>query len=389
MQDDSSSGLYIHVPFCARKCDYCAFYSETGDGDLKDRYTRAVIKEVQGRLNGFQPDTLFFGGGTPSLLSIHHWEQIIQTFHDLGLHRATEWTVECNPATVSLDKAQMLRQGGVNRISMGVQSLDEGLLDKLGRVHSRSMVFKSWDILRKAGFENINLDLMFAIPGQDADTWCRTLDEVIALQSEHLASYEVIYEEDTPLFHQMQAGEFRVDEDLACRMYEILMERTHQAGYVQYEIANFARDIRPNTVVEPHAIPSHACLHNIIYWRGGDYLGCGPSAVGRVSGGYRWNIPNTRLYCDRVLGDQDPCERQEALNPEKRAGEVAAFGLRMPAGWKFDDFKKVTGFDLEHSWRDEIRQLIESGHGEMDALGFRLTPLGLRFADAAAELFLR
>src|ERR1041385_206167 len=151
----------------------------------------------------------------------------------LKLLGAKEWTVECNPATVSLDKAKLLRSFGVNRISMGVQSLDENLLDRLGRIHSREMVFKSFDTLRAAGFDNLNLDLMFAIPGQTMEIWRATLAEAVAFGSEHLSSYEVIYEEDTPLFAQLQAGEFDVNEDLACSMYEELIERANAAGLRQ------------------------------------------------------------------------------------------------------------------------------------------------------------
>ena len=163
-----------------------------------------------------KPRTIFFGGGTPSLLNLRQWEQILRAMERLNLLGAEEFTVECNPATVSPDKAKLLRDFGVNRISMGVQSLDEKLLDRLGRIHTREMVFKSFDILRRAGFDNLNLDLMFAIPGQTMEIWRATLNEAMAMQSEHLSSYEVIYEDDTPLFAQLQAGEFDVDEDLAC-----------------------------------------------------------------------------------------------------------------------------------------------------------------------------
>src|SRR6266567_1192613 len=154
--------LYVHVPFCARKCSYCAFYSESSSGDLINRYVSALVRELE--LVDQQPETVFFGGGTPSLLNLRQWEQVLSAMERLELLGAEEWTVECNPATVSLDKAKLLRDYGVNRISMGVQSLDAGLLERLGRIHSREMVFKSFDILRRAGFENINLDLMFAIP---------------------------------------------------------------------------------------------------------------------------------------------------------------------------------------------------------------------------------
>jgi oxygen-independent coproporphyrinogen-3 oxidase len=176
------------------------------------------------------------------LLNLRQWEQILSALDRLNLLGATEWTVECNPATISPDKAKLLRSHGVNRISMGVQSLDETLLDRLGRIHSRAMVFSSFDHLRNAGFDNVNLDLMFAIPGQTMEHWRTTLAEALALGSEHLSCYEVIYEEDTPLFAQLQAREFDTDEDLACAMYEELIERATNAGLAQYEVANFARD---------------------------------------------------------------------------------------------------------------------------------------------------
>lgn len=234
----------MHVPFCAKKCEYCAFYSEASSGALMERYLRALEKELELAGPRLKPRTVFFGGGTPSLLNLRQWERILRTMARLGLLGAEEWTVECNPATVSADKARLLRDHGVNRISMGVQSLDEALLDRLGRVHSRDMVFRSYDLLRAAGFENLNIDLMFAIPGQTMAVWKDTLREAVAMGSEHLSCYEVIYEEDTPLFRQLNAGQFDVDEDLACTMYEALQEAAEGAGLAQYEVANFARATR-------------------------------------------------------------------------------------------------------------------------------------------------
>ena len=233
--------LYVHVPFCAQKCVYCAFYSEASSGELINRYVAALRRELELVTHDLRPRTVFFGGGTPSLLNLRQWEEIFRAMERLQLLGAQEFTVECNPATVSLDKARLLRAHGVNRISMGVQSLDEALLERLGRIHTRAMVFKSFDILRQAGFENLNLDLMFAIPGQTMAVWRETLAEALSLGSEHLSGYEVIYEEDTPLFRQLKAREFDTDEDLACAMYNELIEHAAVAGFHQYEVANFAR----------------------------------------------------------------------------------------------------------------------------------------------------
>lgn len=461
--------LYVHVPFCAQKCSYCAFYSEASSGELINRYVEALVREMEMVAGDLRPRTVFFGGGTPSILNLKQWRQILGAMERLNLLGAEEWTVECNPATVSLDKAKLLKDFGVNRISMGVQSLNEDLLDRLGRVHSREMVFKSFDILRKAGFENLNLDLMFAIPGQTLQVWRETLKEALALESEHLSSYEVIYEEDTALYAQLQAGEFSVDEELACAMYDELLHQTARAGLEQYEIANFApfdsildqqnavetrspsppgegesfrsvlRNIpladagrsaakrlktatkgylqfepadgppspggegerllstihnQQSTIAlsplsSPFSLPSRACLHNINYWRGGSFYGLGPSATSYVRGVRTKNYANTRLYCDHLARGERPVESSEELGPVARAGEIAAFGLRMPAGWRFEEFKSTTGFDLRQEWRREMKELHEKGWATISPERFHLTPTGLRFADAAAELFLR
>ncbi len=332
------ASLYIHVPFCAQKCAYCAFYSEPSGGDLINRYVAALLRELEMVADDLAPKTIFFGGGTPSLLNLRQWEQILRAMERLNLLGAEEFTVECNPATVSSDKAKLLRDFGVNRISMGVQSLDEQLLDRLGRIHSREMVFKSFDILRKAGFDNLNLDLMFAIPGQTMEIWRATLNEAVAMQSEHLSSYEVIYEDDTPLFAQLKAGEFAVDEDLACAMYEELVARATAAGFRQYEVANFARD--NSELRTPNSeLPLFACRHNVNYWRGGSFYGLGPSATGYVRGVRTKNWSNTQLYCEQLEKGNRAIESREELPPLKRAGETAAFGLRMVAGWPFEEFR--------------------------------------------------
>jgi oxygen-independent coproporphyrinogen-3 oxidase len=399
--------LYVHVPFCAHKCEYCAFFSETSDGETINRYAGALVRELELVAPDLKPATIFFGGGTPSLLNLRQWGEILRALDRLGLLGAAEWTIESNPATVSADKAKLWRDHGVNRVSLGVQSLDEALLDRLGRVHSRAMVFRSFDTLRRAGFDNLNVDLMFAIPGQTLATWRATLDEALALGSEHLSCYEVIYEEDTPLYEQLQAGRFDVDEALACAMYDELLERAAAAGLVQYEVANFARDQRegreqrsdgltnhgglrlPAAAADGLPIPSRACRHNVNYWRGGSFHGLGPSAAGFVRGVRTKNWSNTRLYCEQLERGRRAIESREELPPLRRAGEIAAFGLRLTAGWPFVEFQQTTGFDLRREWRAEMGQLVAQGWGALEPDRFRLTPQGLRFADSAAELFLR
>ena len=351
---------------------------------MVNRYVDALVREMELVAHDLKPRTIFFGGGTPSLLNLRQWETILNAMQRLRLTDAQEWTVECNPATVSADKAKLLREFGVNRISMGVQSLNEALLDKLGRIHSREQVFKSFDILRAAGFDNVNLDLMFAIPGQTMEIWRDTLGEIVALGSEHLSSYEVIYEEDTALFHDLQQGKIAVDEDLACAMYEELLDASQRAGFRQYEVANFAKD---NGVGAD--IPSRACLHNVNYWRGGSFYGLGPSAAGFVRGIRTKNWSNTTIYCEQIEKGQRAIESKEELPPLRRAGELAAFGLRMNAGWPLVQFKQRTGFDLRQEWNAEIQQILKLGYGSLDDERFHLTRQGMRYADWAAELFLK
>jgi coproporphyrinogen III oxidase-like Fe-S oxidoreductase len=388
------TSLYVHVPFCARKCSYCAFYSEASSGALMERYVGALIRELELVAADLKPSTIYFGGGTPSLLNLRQWERLLGAMDRLQIAGAGEWTVECNPATVSLDKAKLLRAGGVNRISMGVQSLDEALLERLGRVHTRKMAFKSFDILRQAGFANLNLDLMFAIPGQTLEVWRQTLREAVAMGSEHLSSYEVIYEEDTALYEQLRAGKVNADEDLACAMYEELVEQAANAGFQQYEVANFARDGDLLGVGQPPEacplnLPSRACRHNVNYWRGGSFYGLGPSATSYVRGLRTRTWSNTELYCDQLERDHRAVESHEELPPLRRAGETAAFGLRMVAGWPFEQFQRTTGYDLRREWAEDMNQLAQQGWGRLLPDRFQLTRQGLRFADAAAQVFLR
>jgi oxygen-independent coproporphyrinogen-3 oxidase len=225
---------------------------------------------------------------------------------------------------------------------------------------------------------------MFAIPGQTLDSWRATLAEATAMNSEHLACYEVIYEEDTPLFAQLQAGKISTDEDLACAMYEELVGATSAAGLEQYEVANFARGGRGGA-----ALPDRACRHNVNYWMGGEFHGLGPSAAGYTGGRRTANVANTTLYCEHLESGVRAVASSEELAPLARAGEIAAFGLRMTAGWPLGQFHQRTGFDLSREWSAEIQQMIKLGYGRLETDRFWLTSQGLRFADWVGAEFLR
>ena len=268
--------LYVHIPFCPKICPYCSFYKEASDRNKVQGFLDALLIE----LDRFGSDrlsvqTIFFGGGTPSALSPSQLDFLLSGLRDrLDLTNLTEWTLEMNPATVSAEKASLLLSLGVNRISMGVQSWDSAILQRLGRVHSGAQARRSYDILRTAGFENVNLDLIFGVPGQSREQWMETLRETVALGPNHISAYCLTYEEDTEFFRRFQTGEFRQNSHEDAEFFAATMDFLNQQGFAQYEISNYAR-------------PERDCLHNLAYWHGKDYLGLGPSAFSTI-GKHRW-----------------------------------------------------------------------------------------------------
>ena len=261
--------LYVHIPFCPKVCPYCSFYKEASDRNKTQAFLDSVLLDLDCRLQEVATcrlETIFFGGGTPSALSVKQLEFLLTGLHRrLDLTGLREWTLEMNPATVSLEKAQMLHDFGVNRISMGVQSWDPEMLDRLGRVHSAQQAERSFDILREAGFTNLNLDLMFGIPGQSIETWEQSLRKTIRLAPEHISAYCLTFEEDTEFFRRHQRGELPQDTEQEAKIFERTMAILETGGYQQYEISNYAN-------------PGFECRHNLAYWLGHDYLGLGPSA---------------------------------------------------------------------------------------------------------------
>ena len=328
----------------------------------------ALLAEVRLRAAEFpvEPETIYFGGGTPSMLSIGELEYLLDGLRRcLPLDAVREWTFEVNPATVSAAKASRLRALGVNRISMGVQSWDDSILKTLGRAHTAAQAAGTWHVLREAGFANINLDLMFAIPGQTRDQWRDSLSRTIALGPAHISAYCLTYEEDTRYFQRLQAGEFRRDDERDAAMFEDTMDLLHRAGYAHYEISNYAR-------------PGSESLHNFGYWNGADYLGFGPSAFSTV-GARRWqNISDSAVYTARIAAGTPTVCFQETISEKMRTGETLAFGLRTERG---------IPAQAAAPWEAELVEfralgLLESRDGRL-----RLTRRGKLLADSVAEVF--
>ncbi len=362
--------LYVHIPFCPKVCPYCSFYKETSDRNKTGRFLDAVLLELDQQaavLPPLRPRTIFFGGGTPSALSTPQLEYLLTGLRArLDLSDLTEWTLEMNPATVSLEKAVLLRSLGVNRVSMGVQSWEPQLLAVLGRVHSAEQARRSYEILREAGFDNVNLDLIFGIPTQTPEQWRRSLAATVALGPEHISAYNLTYEEDTEFFRRFVKGELTQDTEADAALFELTADTLAAAGYEPYEISNFSR-------------PGRECFHNLAYWQAADYLGLGPSAFSTV-GERRWsNVRDTAAYNDRVHAGEAAVDFEEAVPAAMRQAEAIAFGLRTNRGVAAETLRP---------WDEQV--------AEFEALGLLhttvakrvlLTRKGRLLADTVAEAF--
>ncbi len=311
--------LYIHIPFCHRECPYCAFYKHTPGKTRLRAFVDALLTEAKLRLpSDFAPTTIFMGGGTPSMLSNAIYERLAIGLHQqMDLSQVQEWTIEANPATFDVDKAKLWKQYGATRISMGVQSFDTKLLQILGREHTPETAKQSVSILREAGFKQINIDLMFSLPTQTIEQWQDTLQQAIALDVEHISTYNLTMEEDTPFFQQFGAD--ATDEDTDVAMFTMADEMLSKAGYRHYEISNFARE-------------GCRSIHNLACWQGKDYYGIGPSACATVKGQRIENLGSTQAYIKALeSGKLPPCTVDE-LNEQDRHAELIALALRTDEG---------------------------------------------------------
>ena len=359
------SHLYVHVPFCPKVCPYCSFFKEAGGLTQRDAYVDGVLAEAQSFSHLLRPRTIFFGGGTPTALSIADLRRLISGLRKrIDVAAVEEFTVEMNPATVSLEKAGALRELGVNRASLGVQSWSSRLLETLGRVHSAAAARASYAILRQAGFENINLDFIFGIPGQSLADWEATLAETIALGPDHISAYCLTYEEDTEYFRRFTAGDLVRHPDHEADLFEMTMLRLAEAGYDQYEISNYARSGRE-------------CLHNLAYWTGEDYLGLGPGAFSTVAG-KRWrNVEDTPRYAAAVTANNPAADSVETIDEATARTERIAFSLRTRRG--------VAKADVP---RQPAAELAGLGLLAGDDQTWRLTRKGRLLADSVAEALL-
>jgi len=370
------SGLYIHIPFCARKCSYCAFYSVVSpSAELRagkprkkqEQFFQTLEKELRNLPADFSPETIFIGGGTPTAPNFQTLETFLSAFAkatadrpNLGKFSPAEFSCEANPGTVDAAKLALLKRSGVNRLSIGVQSFHFQCLKTLGRIHTAEQAEEAFRLARAAGFENISLDLIFGVPGQTMEMLESDIDRALALNPEHIAIYNLMYEEGTPLTN---LNPQKLDEELEREMYDRIRARLKATGFVHYEISNFAK-------------PGFECRHNLLYWSGGEYIGLGPAAHSHWKG-VRWaNVSDLDDYC--ANGPQR--EFEERLDPEAKERETLVMGLRQLAGVEVSS-------KVWKTMQEGFRVLEKEGLLVIDGRRVRLADEALFVSDAVfAEL---
>jgi oxygen-independent coproporphyrinogen III oxidase len=360
---DQPIGLYIHVPFCASKCAYCDFASYVGRESDIPRYVDAVIREItrRGAETGHpRADTIFLGGGTPSLLDEFQVTRILEAlFGAFPIEDRAEITCECNPGTLTTPFAQSLRKAGVNRLSMGAQARQARLLRFIGRVHSWEKVIASVEIASKSGFDNINLDLMLGLPSQTVSDMRETLDAAIALSPTHLSCYSLIVEEGTPICRDITAGNLALpNEDIDRDMYAIARQTLAEHGFHQYEISNFARE-------------GYACRHNVGCWTRVPYIGFGCAAHSFFD---ECRIMNPSEL-DAYLTGEEPVTEQ--ISKQTARFESMMLGLRMTCGVKDEDFMRMHKISIREAFREKLDKPISGGLLEWHDGALRLTCRGM------------
>ncbi len=378
---NAPAGIYIHIPFCATRCHYCNFATGGYESELARRYVAAVREEIGLGDISAKPamrdvDTIYFGGGTPTTLSVEQISGLIelcqQTFN---VAPKAEITAEANPGSVSQGYLETLRATGVNRLSFGVQSFDDGELQMIGRTHSSQDARDAVRLAREAGFANVSLDLIAGLPDQRMETWQRNLQEAFALEPDHLSVYLLELYKDAPLLHRIERGELRaIDDELTVAMYFELMDEAEKRGFEHYEISNWAR-------------PGFESRHNLKYWTGAPYWAFGVSAAG-YDGQTRWsNTRNIHEYLTKVESGQSPVAESIALDEEDRQSENLFLRLRLKEGVDLNEHQSRFGVSVMERYREEIERLREAGLIEFDKNCLKISRAGVVLANEVFAAF--
>lgn len=366
------AGIYIHIPFCKQRCNYCAFYSSTLY-NIREEYTDAVCKELGMRKEYIKNEeirTIYFGGGTPSTLPIPLLQKICDTIYsNYNVCNDTEVTIECNPDDLTTEFLAELRKLPFNRISMGVQSFNNAQLKRLGRRHNAEKAHQAIKNSREAGYSNISIDLMFALPGSTLEEWEQTISEAISLKPEHISAYNLMYEEDTPLHRALQRGDFEeLSEEENVEQFQILITKMKEAGYRHYEISNFA-------------IPGHESRHNSSYWNDTAYIGCGAAAHSYNGTSREWNISDIKEYIKGIENSERNYEI-EHLTEEERYNDTILTRLRTADGIPLNWMKEKFSEKLNRYMLATAQKHIECGNLKKTDETLSLTEKGIFISDA-------
>ena len=372
----SPLGLYVHVPFCSAICHHCNFNRGLLDEALKARYVEALVAHIAREADGSPADTIYFGGGTPSLLAAGGVARVVGACrHAFAVTSDAEVTLEANPETLTPDTLAGFRAAGVNRLSLGVQSFHDEELARLGRIHSAARAREAFDQARRAGFDNVSLDLMLWLPGQSLEAWLASVDALTALAPEHASLYLLELYPNAPLRDEMARGGWRLPgDDLAASMYLTGLARLEEAGYGQYEISNVAR-------------PGRRSRHNMKYWTDGAWLafGCGAHGSRRRT---RWrNVASTEEYIDRVAHGADVIAERWPLTPDAALGEAMFMGLRLADGVDLRAVSERYGVDPLARYAEGLEPFLETGFLVTDGRRLRLTREGFLVANEIMAVF--
>ena len=370
-------GLYLHIPFCAAICNYCSFNRGLFDAALKDRYVAALTTEIERAADGAAADTIFFGGGTPSLLEPAEIAGLIETCRAAwAVAPDAEVTLEANPETVTLARLEAFKAAGVTRLSFGVQSFRDEELVRLSRLHSAARATEAFQMARAAGFDNISLDLMMWLPQQSVAAWNESVDALIALGPDHASMYLLEIYPNAPLRDAMARGQWsQAPDDDAADMYLSGLDRMDNAGYVQYEISNVAR-------------PGRESRHNLKYWTDGEWVGLGCGAHS-TRGGVRWkNLPATEEYISTVSSGSAPgCERR-VLSADERLEEALFMGLRLTAGIDLHAVRARHGVDVWSRFGEDLQPFVDAGVLNYDGRSVRMTREGMLVSNEVMAVFI-
>lgn len=376
----NSSGLYIHIPFCEKKCSYCDFNSWVSDNARVDEYIDLLIKEIENSYNSnYIIDTIFIGGGTPSILSTENIYNLSKALYkNLDIKEDAEFTIEANPNSISKEKIKAYEEIGINRISLGAQSLDESILKSLGRIHKAEDIYNAIELIKNSKIDNFNIDFILGVPNEDSDSIEKNLEFIKKYEIPHVSYYSLILEENTKLYNDYINGiDLNIpDEETERKRYYYIKENLESAGYHHYEISNFS-------------IPAYECKHNLKYWNLDEYMGFGVSAAGFLEIGRYKNFDSLKKYRECILNKKAPRQEIELLNNKDLLNQKLFMGLRLIDGIKIEEISKKFNIDFMTEYRDEINKNIKNGYIIIKDDRLKLTNLGLSFSNLVELDFYR